>query len=108
MQHANNQARLLYILKYLWENTDDEHMATLAQIVDHLSGVGIQAVSKTVAADIELLRLAVDFVALVVDGFLRVIEEVFDFVEHDFYPFVFEKMILFFCCAEKEKRIRLR
>lgn len=56
MQHANNQARLLYILKYLWENTDDEHMATLAQIVDHLSGVGIQAVSKTVAADIELLE----------------------------------------------------
>ena len=31
-------------------------MATLAQIVDHLSGVGIQAVSKTVAADIELLE----------------------------------------------------
>ena len=54
------------------------------------------------------LCLAVDLVALVVDGFLRAVEEVFDFVEHDFYPFVFEKMILFFCCAEKEKRIRLR
>ena len=36
------------------------------------------------------LRLAVDLVALVVDGFLRTVEEILDFVEHDFYPFVFE------------------
>ena len=36
------------------------------------------------------LRLAVNLVALVVDGFLRAIEEILDFVEHDFYPFVFE------------------
>ena len=37
------------------------------------------------------LRLAVNLVALVVDGFLRAIEEVFDSVEHGFYPFVFKK-----------------
>jgi hypothetical protein len=37
------------------------------------------------------LRLAVDLVALVVDGFLGTVEEILDFVEHDFYPFVFEK-----------------
>ena len=36
------------------------------------------------------LRFAVNLVALVVDGFPRTLEEVFDFVEHDFYPFVFE------------------
>ena len=35
------------------------------------------------------LRLAVNLVALVVDGFLRAIEEVFDFVEHGFLPFRF-------------------
>ena len=35
------------------------------------------------------LHLAVDLVALVVDGFLRAIEEVFDFVEHVFLPFRF-------------------
>ena len=35
------------------------------------------------------LRLAVDFVALVVDGFLRTVEEILDFVEHDFLPFRF-------------------
>ena len=36
-----------------------------------------------------ILRPAVDFVALVVDGFLRAIEEVFDFFEHGFLPFRF-------------------
>ena len=35
------------------------------------------------------LCLAVDLVALVVDGFLKVVEEVFDFVEHGFLPFRF-------------------
>ena len=35
------------------------------------------------------LRLAVDLVALVVDGFPRTLEEVFDFVEHVFLPFRF-------------------
>ena len=35
------------------------------------------------------LRLAVDFVALVVDGFPHAVEEILDFVEHDFLPFRF-------------------
>ena len=35
------------------------------------------------------LRLAVDLVALVVDGFLRAVEEILDFVEHGFLPFRF-------------------
>ena len=35
------------------------------------------------------LRLAVNLVALVVDGFPRTLEEVFDFVEHGFLPFRF-------------------
>jgi hypothetical protein len=37
------------------------------------------------------LCLAVNLVALVVDSFLRTVEEILDFVEHDLYPFVFEK-----------------
>ena len=35
------------------------------------------------------LRLAVDLVALVVDGFLRAVEEILDLVEHGFLPFRF-------------------
>ena len=37
------------------------------------------------------LRLAVNLVALVVDGFLRTVEEILDFVEHGFLPFRFWK-----------------
>ena len=35
------------------------------------------------------LRLAVDLVTLVVDGFPHAIEEILDFVEHGFLPFRF-------------------
>jgi hypothetical protein len=35
------------------------------------------------------LHLAVNLVALVVDGFFGTIEEILDFVEHDFLPFRF-------------------
>ena len=35
------------------------------------------------------LCLAVNLVALVVDGFLRAVEEILDFVEHGFLPFRF-------------------
>ena len=33
--------RALYVLKYLWEHTDEEHPATLAQIQNHLLEQGI-------------------------------------------------------------------
>ena len=33
--------RALYVLKYLWEHTDEEHPVTLAQIQTHLSAQGM-------------------------------------------------------------------
>ena len=38
---AESKSRLLYILKYLWQNTDDEHYATTADILTFLKGNGI-------------------------------------------------------------------
>lgn len=38
---AESRSRLLYILKYLWQNTDDEHYATTADILTFLKGNGI-------------------------------------------------------------------
>ena len=35
--------RALYVLKYLWEHTDEEHPVTLAQVQDHLSEQGMDA-----------------------------------------------------------------
>ena len=34
--------RPLYVLKYLWEHTDEDHPATLAKIQDYLSEQGIE------------------------------------------------------------------
>lgn len=53
--------RLLVILKFLWENTDVEHPATVKDITDHLSEQGLSASRKTIYHDIEQLqRIGVD------------------------------------------------
>ena len=48
--------RALYVLKYLWEHTDEEHPITLAKIQTHLSEQGIEAISKTIDGDITALQ----------------------------------------------------
>lgn len=34
---TESKSRLLYILKYLWQNTDEEHFASTADIVSGLA-----------------------------------------------------------------------
>ena len=48
--------RALYILKYLCENTDDEHPMTLVQIQNHLVELNIDAIPKTIDNDITALQ----------------------------------------------------
>ena len=48
--------RALYVLKYLWENTDEEHPATLVQIQSHLAELNIDAIPKTIDNDITALQ----------------------------------------------------
>lgn len=43
---AESKSRLLYILKYLWQNTDAEHYATTADILAFLKGNGISCDRK--------------------------------------------------------------
>lgn len=47
--------KALYILKYLWSNTDDEHFTTIAEIIDFLAKEGIMVERHTVASYIEQL-----------------------------------------------------
>ena len=55
--------RTLTILRYLRENTDDDHPATIAQILDHLSGQGITTTRQTVTKDIaSLTAMGIDIV----------------------------------------------
>ena len=39
--------RLVYVLKYMWEHTDEDNQTTLNQIVQHLMTLGIEATPRT-------------------------------------------------------------
>lgn len=49
-------SRILLILKYLWDNTDIEHPATIKDISDYLSENGFNATRKTITNDINDLK----------------------------------------------------
>lgn len=55
---AESKSRLLYILKYLWQNTDEEHFASTADIVSGLAEKDIDIDRHTLPADIEALQRA--------------------------------------------------
>ena len=48
--------KILYVMDYLLQNTDEHHPATLAQIIAHLGALGIAAERKSVYDDLEALR----------------------------------------------------
>jgi len=50
--------RAIYILKYLQEQTDEEHAKTTKEIIEHLSSIGVEAGRKTVSDDIVQLQEA--------------------------------------------------
>ena len=54
---SNQKIKLLYLMKILLENTDDEHGMTLAEISDALGEYSIDAERKTLYDDIDVLCL---------------------------------------------------
>ena len=54
MQNSTNM-RILELLRFLYERTDENHPATVSDIIAHLNGKGIQAVRQTVYADTNAL-----------------------------------------------------
>ena len=55
--------RALYVLKYLWEISSEEHPVTLVQIQKYLSDMEIDAIPKTIDRDIsELQNLGFDII----------------------------------------------
>lgn len=51
-----NKPRILYILKLLYENTDEDNPVSTVDIINYLAGLGISAHRKTIAVDIEVLQ----------------------------------------------------
>ena len=54
---SNQKIKLLYLMKILLENTDDEHGLTLAEISDALGEYGVDAERKTIYDDIDVLTM---------------------------------------------------
>ena len=58
-------SRILYVLKYLQEQTDEQHPASIRQILDYLEQQGMTAHRRTIAGDIQtLLDFGVDIVTV--------------------------------------------
>lgn len=52
----NNRSRLLLLLKYLQQNTDDEHVASVADITEMLETKGINGNRNTIRDDVKALN----------------------------------------------------
>ena len=55
MKSENQKAKLLYIEKYLRENTDENHPVTTPRLIEYLDSKGIKAERKSIYSDMDLL-----------------------------------------------------
>ncbi len=53
---ARQKLKILYLMKILYENTDEEHTLSIPDIINLLAGYGISAERKSLYDDIEALR----------------------------------------------------
>lgn len=55
-KNPKQKQKLLYIMKFFMEKTDDDYGVTVADIIDYLDDCGITAERKSIYSDIECLR----------------------------------------------------
>ena len=53
---AYQKLKPLYIMNYLLQNSDEEHMVSVSQLIDYLAAQGIASERKSIYDDIEALR----------------------------------------------------
>ena len=53
---ANQKLKLLYLMRYLLRNSDENHPVTVRQMGEYLRGQGISAERKSLYDDIEALQ----------------------------------------------------
>jgi predicted DNA-binding transcriptional regulator YafY len=53
---ANQKLKILYLMRILLEKTDENHLLTIAEMIDHLAAYQITAERKSLYDDIEALR----------------------------------------------------
>jgi len=55
-KNPKQKQKLLYIMKFFTEKTDDDYGVTVSDIIEYLDGCGIAAERKSIYSDIECLR----------------------------------------------------
>ena len=55
-KNPNQKQKLLYVMKFFLDKTDEEYGVTVADILEYLDGMGIIAERKSIYSDIETLR----------------------------------------------------
>ena len=56
-KNANQKLKIIYLLRILMENTDENHSMTMAEIISALEAYGVSAERKSIYSDIESLRV---------------------------------------------------
>jgi len=54
---ANKKLKLLYLARFMAQQTDEQHPRTIQDMIDHLALYGISAERKSIYDDLELLRI---------------------------------------------------
>ncbi|MBQ6808014.1 MAG: WYL domain-containing protein [Firmicutes bacterium] len=57
MKSPKQKLKILYLMKILLEQTDEEHMLSMPRLLEELQGCGVKAERKSIYDDIEALRL---------------------------------------------------
>lgn len=55
-KHSNQKIKILYLMKMLEQNTDDDHGLTMGEIIAALKSAGIEAERKSLYDDLDVLR----------------------------------------------------
>lgn len=55
---SDQKLKILYLISFFFENTDETHPASMADIIEYLGNHGISAERKSIYSDIERLRIA--------------------------------------------------
>lgn len=53
---SNQKSKILYLIRILWEQTDEEHPLNAAELIEKLEGYGIKAERKSIYDDIQRLQ----------------------------------------------------
>lgn len=64
-KNAGQKLKILYLMRFLLEHTDEKHLVTIKDMINHLEGCGIHAERKSIYDDLKAMQMyGLDIVAV--------------------------------------------